>query len=245
MATQPSGDASTVRVLSCLNALFPSFVPLEGEDDIDPDPCTPGLRESIRLTVFHNLLEGDWTLPAQQKNLRMRLLEWCGVPQYSDARLALLRYGEITRKLEEVLSNILAEEEDREDPTQASPTTDLWTFSVGERTSTPDRSVISRASSRYSSDSSSGMPTGSFEASTCLDTHPLFKGIPGRELSASKTDGAAFAGDFDAPPVLSHPDDVTRDQWSQHPIAKSLALSSKEKAFLGLILPTDIADRDF
>jgi hypothetical protein len=173
----------------------------------------------------------------------MRLLDWCGVPQYSEARLALLRYAEITRKLEEVLVEVFAACDEDED-TLDSPTEDLFNSMIDLRIDRPDRSVLSRVSSRYSSSSSSGPQTGrSFENSVCHETHPLFRGVPGRELSASETDGAAFFGDSNAS-IRSVPDDIARDQWTQHPLAKGLALSTKEKAFLGLILRTEISSRE-
>lgn len=73
----------------------------------------------------------------------------------------------------------------------------------------------------------------------------LLKGMPGREISTAKTDGAAFAGDIDAAPVLSYPSDLSRHSFDQHPLARALSLNSRQKASLGLILPKQLKSRDF
>jgi hypothetical protein len=246
MAAQAPEQIAATRVLACLNTLFPAFLPLEDDQDIDPDPCTTGLRESIRLTVFDSLREEPWLVPEKQAGVRIRLLGWCGVPQYQKACAALLRYVELTRKLEEILADAFTEHDEPEDITPVSPTGELFNTSVGEQSALSDRTVLSRMSSPYSSSSSSDLRTGmSLEASVCTETHPLFTGMPGRELSAFKTDGAAFSRDFDNPPVRSPSDEMDRAHWTQHPLAKSLALSSKEKALLGLILPTEIPNGEF
>lgn len=75
--------------------------------------------------------------------------------------------------------------------------------------------------------------------------NPLLKGMPGREISPAKTDGARFAGDFEAPPVLAYPYDLSRQKFEQHPIAKELAMSQRQKVELGLILPREEKSRDF
>ncbi|PFH58908.1 hypothetical protein XA68_13057 [Ophiocordyceps unilateralis] len=75
--------------------------------------------------------------------------------------------------------------------------------------------------------------------------NPLLRGMPGRELSASSTDTAAIAGDVDAPPVLAYPNDLSGTHFHQHPLAKELGWSSRAKAQLGLIVPSQLASRDF
>ncbi|KAK0382642.1 hypothetical protein NLU13_9948 [Sarocladium strictum] len=249
MVTQSPGNEGRESLLACLNTMFPSLLPLESDDDINPDPCTPGLRESIRLTLFNHLLDAKWASLQQQKVLQTRLVEWCGTPRYDEARMALSRYNEITRKWEEVLADIFTHCEDTADLSLGSPKGGHFNSSAGARTSTPDHTLLCRLSSGHSSSSSSGPQTGrSFESSFCVEAHPLFRGMPGREISASRTDGAAFMGDLEmlaTSPVLPYPDDVCRDQWTQHPIAKSLTLSAKEKAYLGLILPAEVPSRDF
>ncbi|KAM5345719.1 hypothetical protein ACJ41O_011580 [Fusarium nematophilum] len=64
-------------------------------------------------------------------------------------------------------------------------------------------------------------------------------------LLSAKTDGAAFAGDFGAPPILCYPDDVSKTEFYQHPLARELDMTSLEKSILGLIIPKELKSRDF
>ena len=75
--------------------------------------------------------------------------------------------------------------------------------------------------------------------------NPLLKGMPGREISAAKTDGAAFAGDVNAPSVLAYPYDLSKQKFEEHPIAKELELTSRQKAEMGLLIPKEVKSRDF
>ncbi|RDA87602.1 hypothetical protein CP532_3965 [Ophiocordyceps camponoti-leonardi (nom. inval.)] len=75
--------------------------------------------------------------------------------------------------------------------------------------------------------------------------NPLLRGMPGREISVSKTDTAALAGDVDAPPVLAYPHDLSSVHFHQHPLAKDLDWTSRAKAQLGLVVPSQLASRDF
>lgn len=68
--------------------------------------------------------------------------------------------------------------------------------------------------------------------------------MPGRELSVAKTDGAAFAGDVDAPPVQAYPRDLSTTRFDQHLLAAELNMSSRDKAQLGLIFPKQLAGLD-
>lgn len=72
---------------------------------------------------------------------------------------------------------------------------------------------------------------------------PLLKGMPGREISASKIDGAGFAGDFSAPPILTYPNDLSQQYFHQHPAVLWMEMTSREKASLGLVLPQEIKVR--
>ncbi|RDA93054.1 hypothetical protein CP533_0701 [Ophiocordyceps camponoti-saundersi (nom. inval.)] len=69
--------------------------------------------------------------------------------------------------------------------------------------------------------------------------NPLLRGMPGREISVSKTDTAALAGDLDAPPVLTYPHDLSGVHFHQHPLAKDLGWTSRAKAQLGLVYEFD------
>ncbi|KAF4589240.1 hypothetical protein GQ602_003129 [Ophiocordyceps camponoti-floridani] len=75
--------------------------------------------------------------------------------------------------------------------------------------------------------------------------NPLLRGLPGRELSAAATDTAALAGDVDAPPVLAYPDNLSSTHFHQHPLAKDLEWNSRTQAEHGLIVPSQVASRNF
>ncbi|UNI17635.1 hypothetical protein JDV02_003963 [Purpureocillium takamizusanense] len=111
--------------------------------------------------------------------------------------------------------------------------------------SSPEATAAFADRSSLPSASSSSARTSSRVASAPPVPNALLKGMPGRELSASKTDGAAFAGDHAAPPILAYPDDLSTTEFDQHPLAREMNLSSAEKARLGLIIPKQIPSRDF
>jgi hypothetical protein len=69
--------------------------------------------------------------------------------------------------------------------------------------------------------------------------------MPGRELSAAKTDGAAFAVDLGVPNVLVYPNDLSRTEFCIHPLSSSLDLNTEEMARLGLIVPEERSSRNF
>ncbi len=114
-------------------------------------------------------------------------------------------------------------------------------FIVTPAVGSPESTILAD----MSQPSSSSARTSSRVASAPPVPNPLLKGMPGRELSASKTDGAAFAGDHTAPPILTYPDDLSTTEFDQHPLAREMNLSSAEKARLGLIIPKQIPSRDF
>ncbi|KAG6005355.1 hypothetical protein E4U21_000206 [Claviceps maximensis] len=74
---------------------------------------------------------------------------------------------------------------------------------------------------------------------------PLLKGMPGRELSPAKTDGAAFAMDFSAPDILVYPRDLSQTEFHVHPLAMYSGLGDTEMAVLGLKIPKTRSNREF
>ncbi|KAG5924427.1 hypothetical protein E4U42_004645 [Claviceps africana] len=74
---------------------------------------------------------------------------------------------------------------------------------------------------------------------------PLLKGMPGRELSPAKTDGAAFAMDVSAPDVLVYPRDLSQTEFHVHPLAEYSGLSDTAMATLGLKIPKTCSNREF
>lgn len=123
----------------------------------------------------------------------------------------------------------ISEEPDSQSPVMSAPV-------VGSPVST-------LANSSFRS-SNSSCPGSNRPASAQPVPNSLLKGMPGRELSPSKTDGALFAGDFDEPPILVYPNDLSTAEFDQHPLAKDMDLTPAEKARLGLILPKQIPSRD-
>ncbi|GAO18435.1 hypothetical protein UVI_02042500 [Ustilaginoidea virens] len=176
------------------------------------------------------------------------------------ARHSLLKYSVEFEKVEEACLSILNAAED------ARSTAERITRAPSlSRTLSPssDDSRSLEAARDASSSHSGGGGGDAFEqpadasihssvrtcAATCspLDNYysPLLKGMPGREISAAKTDGAAFAMDFSAPDVLVYPDDLSKEDFDMHPLAKHMDMSGNEMAQLGLLLPKERPSRDF
>lgn len=73
---------------------------------------------------------------------------------------------------------------------------------------------------------------------------PLLAGCPGREISGAKSDGREWACDFDEPPVLGYPDDLSETEFHEHPLAQHIELEKgwekQQLALYGLILPAKV-----
>ncbi|KAI8179455.1 hypothetical protein K4K51_003565 [Colletotrichum sp. SAR 10_75] len=73
---------------------------------------------------------------------------------------------------------------------------------------------------------------------------PLLAGYPGREISGAKSDGREWAYDWDSPPVLLYPDDFSKTEFHEHPLARHIELEKGWEqgrlALYGLILPAKI-----
>lgn len=234
--------------MALLNALVPPVVFLEDEDDMDPTPHSPGLRDSVRFSIFEHLMSEDSFSPNRREIIEMKLRCWCDVPGYPRARDALLRYTEEFKKLENVCLKVMNELECRSMAT------------VSYQTISADSSILSGAEASHHSillASSLQDESTILTPNTSIDTqqpttpwvpvafHPLLKGMPGREISPASTDGAMFARDFSAPPVLSYPDNLSKTEFFQHPFARKLNMSIVEQVTLGLLLPREVDSRDF
>ncbi|KAJ0166605.1 hypothetical protein CTA2_6597 [Colletotrichum tanaceti] len=70
---------------------------------------------------------------------------------------------------------------------------------------------------------------------------PLLAGCPGREISGATCNGREWACDFDKPPVLIHPHDLSKTAFHEHPLAQHIMLEKgwemEQLALFGLILP--------
>lgn len=238
-----------------LNALFPPIAAANLDLAAPLAPYSDGLRDNIRFSVYEHLMRGDTTDMTKWHALQTRLFSWCNIPGYDEARETLLRYTEEFKKMEELCLFTLNSLENRrrsicipESPVESSfltcssrsnatpsPSSSFFGSETAEHESSVQNSNYSFASAR--SLSSSTRHT--------LQQSPLLRGMPGREISAAKTDGAAFAGDIDVAPVLTYPDDLSRVDFDQHPLAKHLDMSPREKMQLGLIIPKQLSSRNF
>ncbi|WZH42467.1 uncharacterized protein QYS62_003463 [Fusarium acuminatum] len=220
------------QIMALLNALVPPVVFLQDEDDMDPTPHSPGLRDSVRFSIFEHLMSEDSFSPNRREIIEMKLRCWCDVPGYPRARDALLRYTEEFKKLENVCLKVMNELERRS------------MTAVSYQTISADSSILSVAeASHHSSLLASSLQDEStvLTPNTSIDAqqpstpwvpvafHPLLKGMPGREISPASTDGAMFARDFSAPPVLSYPDNLSKTEFFQHPFARKLNMSFVEQ----------------
>ncbi|KAM0216127.1 hypothetical protein ACHAQD_008041 [Fusarium lateritium] len=221
------------QIMALLNALVPPVVFLEDEDDVDPSPHSPGLRDSVRFSIFQHLMSEDSFSPNRREIIEMKLRCWCDVPGYPRARDALLRYTEEFKKLENVCLKVMNELE------RISMTT------VSYQTISADSSALSGADASHHSSLLANSLQGEntiLTPNTSVDNqqftsttpttpwvpvafHPLLRGMPGREISPAITDGAMFARDFSAPPVLSYPDNLSKTEFFQHPFARKLDMT--------------------
>ncbi|KAH6896873.1 hypothetical protein B0T10DRAFT_583522 [Thelonectria olida] len=224
------------KIMARLNALFPPVALLEDEDDHDPTPYSAGLRGSIRFSVFQHLMSDQPSSDQRQQAIKMKLLGWCDIPGYDQARDSLIRYCEEVKKLEDICLAVLdASERQSTTPRRGSS---LESSYISRKTSstTPESSSISPSKTcpeiTISTDPSSVSRHSSRipprRASAILASNPLLRGMPGREISAAKTDGALFAQDTNIAPVLSYPADLSKTEFYQHPLAQELDISPLE-----------------
>ncbi|GKT71907.1 hypothetical protein ColTof4_04330 [Colletotrichum tofieldiae] len=87
-------------------------------------------------------------------------------------------------------------------------------------------------------------PTGTVESSPPPLPTPLLAGCPGREISGAKSDGRGLTCDFEEPPVLDCPDDLSKTEFHEHPLAHHIELEKgwekHQLALYGLILPAKV-----
>ncbi|KAG5938187.1 hypothetical protein E4U60_001443 [Claviceps pazoutovae] len=236
--------------------------------DRDLMPCTPGLRESIRFYVYGHLMSGgsDTAFQGQDsQSFEERFLSRCSIPTYQEARQKLMSYTGEARKMEMTCLAILHAIElrspsthtghDSRPVTPSSISFNLNRSKSPEATSATPSSSITSACQHASSETStiadmsitsvrSSAYTTSVHSLPNTTLPPLLKGMPGRELSPAKTDGAAFAMDFSAPDVLAYPRDLSQTEYHIHPLAVHSGLSDTEMAELGLKIPKTRSNRD-
>ncbi|KAF4986616.1 hypothetical protein FGRMN_10752 [Fusarium graminum] len=225
------------QIMALLNALVPSAVSLEDKDDIYPTPYSSGLRDSVRFSVFEHLMSEDPFSSKRQETIEVKLRCWCDVPGYPRARDALVRYSEEFKKLENVCLRVMNEVERRSvaDASHPAISADSSMLPGAETSynsslfanSFQDHSVVH--TSNTSIDNQHSAPTSPTSPWVPLAFHPLLRGMPGRELSPASTDGATFARDLSAPPILSYPDNFSETEFFQHPFAQKLEIDDEAK----------------
>ncbi|KAF5017013.1 hypothetical protein F66182_11129, partial [Fusarium sp. NRRL 66182] len=225
--------------MALLNALVPPVVFLEDENDVDPTPHSSGLRDSVRFSIYQHLMSDNPFSRQRQEIIQMKLRCWCDVPGYPRAREALIRYAEESKKLEDVCLMILG------DLGRISAITASYHAKYADSSMLLDTSPIHSSqllSNPPQTESPLLSPNTSFDSQPCalmsptsspvpLAFHPILKGMPGRELSAALTDGAGFAQDLSAPPVLCYPDDLSKLEFFQHPFARELGMTPTEQSY--------------
>jgi serine/arginine repetitive matrix protein 2 len=227
--------------MALLNALFPAFVYLEDIEDIDPSPYSDGLRESIRFSIFDHLMSRDPFSQEQQQAIQTRLLSWCDMPNYAKAQEALSRYATEFVKLEEVCLDILGAIEQQRLENSAPTSSDSSFFILADTSQGSDTGTTDAKRQSNPGDALRGFlqqdPLVAPPGPPCS----LLMGMPGRELTGSRTNGSDFVMDADMPTCPGLLDELSKDQFDEHPLSKNFGWSAAEKASLGLLLPKQIS----
>ncbi|KYK54714.1 hypothetical protein DCS_06674 [Drechmeria coniospora] len=73
------------QAMARLNALFPPFAISEAFGDGHLIPCSNGLRDSLRFSIYEHLM-GDAPLSdARQRAVSIKVFAWCDIPGYPQA----------------------------------------------------------------------------------------------------------------------------------------------------------------
>lgn len=244
----PSAENSELDILSRLYTIFMPISLLPDPDTQDHAAWSNSTEQAIRHCVFEHIVKHGTKVVESFEPLRLQLLGWCSLQDYAQVCRALRRYAEEVKKVEEICFELQSGLEMRLCSLTPAATSMLDASSQRSRSSSLVPTPIGSTDTSFqegfsflSSPNSDSLP--SLDLSTAL--HPLLCGMPGRELSGSKIDGAGFAGDVTAPPILVYPEDLSRTEYDEHPLASSLNMSPREKAQLGLVIPKQISSRTF
>lgn len=233
--------------MAVVNALFPAHDFLKNSEDVSLVPYTEAHLYCIRFTLFCHLLGENPSSERQQSFIQEKVYIWCSLPKYQQAYRAFTQYIEEFKTIETLCFNVLQLAQNassrRRSGSSRSPFTPnsvVMVKSILKGSPQSPREVEDQARSSKS-------VSQEFVASAPPVPNPLLKGLPGREVSPSKTDGAAFAFDDPSAPKLrvEHTSTLSKTVFDQHPLAKDLNLDSREKAQLGLLLPKQKNRRKF
>ncbi|KAJ6786851.1 hypothetical protein PWT90_06200 [Aphanocladium album] len=249
----PRQQTPKEQVMAKLNALFPPIAAANLDSALPLAPYSEGLRENIRFCVYEHLMRGNTNDMTKWRALQTRLFSWCNMPGYAEARDALLRYTEEFKKIEVLCLSTLHSLECRRRSLciPKSPAESSFMTSSSRSSAVP-----SPSSSFFGSDKSDfevGIHDSSYSQASARSLSsamrytaqhsPLLRGMPGREISGAKTDGAAFAGDTGVAPILIYPNDLSRFEFDQHPLAKHLDMSPHELEDEPLETPRLVKDK--
>jgi hypothetical protein len=237
----------SVEIMAVVNALFPAHDLLKNSEDVSLVPYTEALLYCIRFTVLYHLLGDNPSSERQQALIQEKLFVWCSLPKYQQAYKAFTQYIEEFKTIETLCFNVLQLSQSRSSRRKSgsrrpsfTPNSVVMVKSILKGSPQSPREMGDQAGSRRSI-------SPEFVASAPPVPNPLLKGLPGREVSPSKTDGAAFAFDDVSAPKLrvENTSTLSKTTFDQHPLAKDLNLDSREKAQLGLLLPKQKNRRKF
>ncbi|VUC25450.1 unnamed protein product [Clonostachys rosea] len=251
LETDNAGVARPVQIMALLNSLFPAVVFLEDSEDSDPSPYTPGLRDSIRFSIYEHLIGEDPFSPAEKKALEIRLLGWCDIPSYEQSHEALVRYIEESKKREEVCLGILDAAERQIKPIYMiqSPDCSITSLTISDRSITEmaDSPITPTptADTNGRDDPSRTCESPLTIASSISVSKYLLESRSGREILPSQTDLAAFSNEDweETPSDILEP--LSAEEFDQHPITRDLNINVSQMVNLGLLLPKRLETRTF
>ncbi|KAL7951734.1 hypothetical protein V8C42DRAFT_356850 [Trichoderma barbatum] len=221
----------SVEIMAVVNALFPAHDLLKNSEDVSLVPCTDSLLGCIRFTVLYHLLGDNPASDKQQAMIQEKLFIWCSLPRYQMAYKAFAQYIEEFKTIESLCFNVLKLVQSQSSRRRSgshrpsfTPNTVVMVKSILKGSPQSPREVGNLVGSGRSA-------SPEFVASAPPVPNPLLKGLPGREVSPSKTDGAAFAFDDSSAPKLrvEHTSTLSKTAFDQHPLAKDLNLNSRER----------------
>jgi serine/arginine repetitive matrix protein 2 len=246
-AQQRATRKPSVEIMAVVNALFPAHDLLKNSEDVSLAPYTDAHLNCIRFSLFCHLMGENPSGEKQQFMIQEKVFLWCSLPKYQQAYKAFTQYIEEFKTIETLCFSVLqlaenASSRRRSGSNRSSftPNSVVMVKSILKGSPQSPREVEEQVLFRRS-------VSPEFVASAPPVPNPLLKGLPGREVSPSKTDGAAFAFDDPSAPKLrvEHTSTLSKTVFDQHPLAKELNLDSREKAQLGLLLPKQKNRRKF
>ncbi|KAL7938598.1 hypothetical protein V8C35DRAFT_328615 [Trichoderma chlorosporum] len=190
------------EIMAVVNALFPAHDLLKDSEDVSLVPYTDSLLGCIRFTVLYHLLGNNPSSDKQQAMIQEKLFIWCSLPRYQTAYKALIQYIEEFKTIESLCFTVLQQTQKESSRRRSgshrssfTPNSLVMVKSILKGSPQSPREVANLAGPKRSDSTE-------FVASAPPVPNPLLKGLPGREVSPSKTDGAAFAFDDISAPKL-------------------------------------------